>query len=109
MLQVADLPAGLLQGGAEPHLGPQQLQHVADHVVHVDGERVVLGPHVQALLPPDVALYIHTHTRSDERMGLLMNAVFGARSWQCTFGAKVIVNLTEVIVSEEDQIIKMKK
>lgn len=58
-LQVDDLPGGVLQGAAEPHLGPQQLHRVADHVVDVDGERVVLGPNVGALLPPDVALRRH--------------------------------------------------
>lgn len=58
-LQVGDLLGGLLQGAAEPHLGPQQLQRVADHVVDVDWERVVLGPNVHALFPPDVALRRH--------------------------------------------------
>lgn len=56
-LQVRHLLGGLVQGAAELHLGPQQLQAVSDHVVHVDGERVVLGPNVQALLPPDVPLH----------------------------------------------------
>lgn len=62
-LQVQDLPGGLVQGAAEPHLGPEQLQAVSDHVVHVDGERVILGPNIQTLLPPDVAL--HTEASFD--------------------------------------------
>lgn len=60
-LQVADLLDGLLQGTAEPHLRPEQLQRVADHVVDIDGERVVLGPHVQALFPPYVPLQTHNN------------------------------------------------
>lgn len=62
-LQVRDLPGGLVQGAAEPHLGPEQLQAVSDHVVHVDGERVILGPNIQALFPPDVPL--HTEASCD--------------------------------------------
>lgn len=58
-LQLRDLFGGLVQGAAEPHLGTQELQSVADHVVDVDGERVVFGPHVDAFLPPDVTLQKH--------------------------------------------------
>lgn len=56
-LQVRHLLGGLLQRAAEPHLGPQHLQRVSDHVVDVDGERVVLGPNIQAPFPPDVPLH----------------------------------------------------
>lgn len=55
-LEVGHLLGGLVQRAADPHLGPQQLQRVADHVVNVDGKGVILGPHVHALLPPNVAL-----------------------------------------------------
>lgn len=55
-LQVRDQFCSLVHWAAESHLWSEQLQGVADHVVDVDGERVVFGPIVDALLPPDVAL-----------------------------------------------------
>lgn len=51
------MSGGLFQGAAEPHLWPEQLQGVTDHIVNVNGEGVVLGPNVHAFFPPNVPLH----------------------------------------------------